>query len=38
MILTALLCVITGLAVGALAGFTYQKSIETKKFKGALLE
>ena len=38
MILTALLCVITGLAVGALAGFTYHKSIETKKFKGALSE
>ena len=35
---TAVLCIITGLAVGALVGFTYHKKSEEKKFRGALSE
>ncbi|MDO5116859.1 MAG: ribonuclease Y [Synergistaceae bacterium] len=35
---TAVLCIVTGLAVGALVGFTYHKKSEEKKFRGALSE
>ena len=33
-----MLCLITGLAVGALGGFTYHKKTEERKFRGALSE
>lgn len=33
---TIVLCLITGLAVGALGGFTYHKKTEERKFRGAL--
>ena len=36
--ITAVLCIITGLAVGALVGFTYHKQNEEKKIEGALSE
>lgn len=36
--ITAVLCIITGLAVGALVGFTYHKKNEEKKIEGALSE
>ena len=35
---TIVLCLITGLAVGALGGFTYHKKTEERKFRGALSE
>ena len=35
---TFVLCLITGLAVGALGGFTYHKKTEERKFRGALSE
>lgn len=35
---TIVLCIITGLAVGALGGFTYHKKTEERKFRGALSE
>lgn len=35
---TIVLCLITGLAVGALGGFTYHKKAEERKFRGALSE
>lgn len=35
---TAVLCIITGLAVGALVVFTYHKKSEEKKFRGVLSE
>ena len=38
MTLTVILCVIAGLAVGALIGFAYHKSSSDKKYKGALSE
>ena len=38
LLLTALLCIVAGLAVGVLGGFAYHRNIETKKFKGALSE
>ena len=38
MILTVILSVIAGLAVGVLIGFMYQKNVASKKYKGALSE
>lgn len=35
---TLVLCIITGLALGALIGFTYHKKTEERKFRGALSE
>ena len=36
--LIALLCVIAGLAIGGLLGYTYRKKTEVQKYKGALSE